>query len=221
MLGFLRSHWNSGLTIATALVLALLLGGLVLYVREEVSASAQSVKWFDKVNIAGALTVADGITVTAGGVAVDQIYEETPHMGVTIDEVILHSGLVVSTGRYVAYILNDVIFDLLEPDRTIEVDSKYFCNSLITIYDASSPYTVSLGTSPGILAGCEICLFNSTAYTVTVDPGASRIFYLTDATGDCIQNATPGDSVCLVYYTDSSPDYWFPFQRVGTWVDID
>ena len=221
MLKFLKARWNSGLTIATTFVLGLLLLCLSTSAPADVTYSAQAVKWFDDVNVGGALTVGAGITVTAGGVAVDQIYEKTLHMGVTIDEVILHSGLVVSTGRYVAYIVNDVIFDLLEPDRTIEVDSKYFCNSLVTIYDASSPYTVSLGTSPSILAGCEICLFNSTAYTVTVDPGASRIFYLTDATGDCIQNATPGDSVCLVYYTDSSPDYWFPFQRVGTWVDID
>ena len=76
------------------------------------------------------------------------------------------------------------------------------------------PSRVSL---PGATPGLTECFYVVAAQTFYVDPASGdQIHVLTNATGDRISSATPGDSICLVAidYTN-----WAAYSKSGTWAD--
>jgi len=70
---------------------------------------------------------------------------------------------------------------------------------------------------PGATPGLTECFYVVAAQTFYVDPASGdQIHVLTNATGDRVSSATPGDSICLVAidYTN-----WAAYSRSGTWAD--
>jgi hypothetical protein len=70
---------------------------------------------------------------------------------------------------------------------------------------------------PGATPGLTECFYVVAAQTFYVDPASGdQIHVLTNATGDRVSSATPGDSICLVAidYTN-----WAAYAKSGTWTD--
>ena len=66
-------------------------------------------------------------------------------------------------------------------------------------------------------SGLTECFYVVAAQTFYVDPASGdQIHVLTNATGDRVSSATPGDSICLVAidYTN-----WAAYSKSGTWAD--
>jgi hypothetical protein len=84
-------------------------------------------------------------------------------------------------------------------------------------------YTNELATSAitftlaGAAPNRSVCFYVFAAQTLYVDPASGdQIHVLTNATGDRISSATPGDSICLV-----ATDYtnWAAYAKSGAWAD--
>jgi hypothetical protein len=89
------------------------------------------------------------------------------------------------------------------------LDGLVYTNEL-----ATSAVTFTLGSAAPNRA---VCFYVFAAQMIYVDPATGdQIHVLTNAAGDRISSATPGDSICLVAidYTN-----WAAYSKSGTWVD--
>ena len=85
---------------------------------------------------------------------------------------------------------------------------------LATNQGAGTAITFTLSSAA---VGLEYCFYTFESQTIYVDPATGdQIHVLTNAAGDRISNATPGDSICLVAIDAT---YWVATTRTGTWAD--
>ena len=90
----------------------------------------------------------------------------------------------------------------------------HFGGGVYTNQGASAAVTRVL---PSATPGLTECFYVVAAQTFYVDPASGdQVHVLTNAVGDRISSATPGDSICLVAidYTN-----WAAYSKSGTWAD--
>lgn len=187
MLRFLKAYWNNGLTIATALVLGLLLLCLSTSAPADVTYSAQAVKWFDNVNVDGALTVADGITVTAGGidfpatsVSLGDLQYDVVALGPNIHTV-CPSGCDYTSIRSA---LSGHIGSAASPNVVLVAPGTYTDTSsgLLGTYEYVIGY--GAGTTVWVLNNRSLSVSTpSGLYNITVEGGSSDDVYLVNVDG--------------------------------------
>ena len=90
----------------------------------------------------------------------------------------------------------------------------HFGGGVYTNQGASAAVTRVL---PSATPGLTECFYVVAAQTFYVDPASGdQVHVLTNAAGDRISSATPGDSICLVAFDHTN---WAALSKVGTWAD--
>jgi hypothetical protein len=90
----------------------------------------------------------------------------------------------------------------------------HFGSGVYTNQGASAAVTRVL---PSATPGLTECFYVVAAQTFYVDPASGdQVHVLTNAVGDRISSATPGDSICLVAFDHTN---WAALSKVGTWAD--